>query len=608
MNFGISKDEAELLESSDNDSPPLVAPKKDAKPLQSNQLKANFVKGKKQTEDKTEKKNQLAVPQKMTTRKESASMKEAESKQESRKGSVSQKEPSNKNSRKASEAQDKSKDKQKAQKNQPPQKPQSQEKSQKPAPKQAEKPVQKQPEKPVAKVAAKTAAKPEAHAPAQKASKNIEPESLSQSSEVEEEQEEKPTPKAQPAQKAQAKPQAQPAKQQPQKSAPAQKQAEKLKHVAEKKISEDIDSSEEKEQKKVKTTTVAAKDNKPLLAQKAPAVQHTAKPAEKAKDVKQAPAKPAPANGIHNKNQKKEQQVIKSESEMEEEKQEEEEEQEEAQAEEAAEEQEEEAAEQNEEFIEEAPAQPAKKEKEPYKPKEKWSQKQNQYNENLFELFFQGAPFDATEDDLKAHFKKCPDLAQIKLIKREDGASKGRGFLKFSSEKGMNAALALNGAQFKGRSLIIENTKAAGDRPGQTASGFRNNFGENQGKESASVIVRNLPFAIEEDELKTAFEGCGQIRNVRIIRDEQNQPRGFGFVDFYEIDSAKNALKKTGQKFNGRPINVQYSIPRDDRSGGNGGNQRDFGNKGPRGFGGNKSADPKKGFIGESKMKVVELE
>lgn len=45
--------------------------------------------------------------------------------------------------------------------------------------------------------------------------------------------------------------------------------------------------------------------------------------------------------------------------------------------------------------------------------------------------------------------------------------------------------------------------------------------------------------------------------------NEDGRSKGFGFVDFDNNESAKNAIKKTGEDFSGRSIAVEYSIPRE---------------------------------------------
>lgn len=95
---------------------------------------------------------------------------------------------------------------------------------------------------------------------------------------------------------------------------------------------------------------------------------------------------------------------------------------------------------------------------------------------------------------------------------------------------------------------------------------FFSKFGkETTTPESCNVIVRNLPFSFVEDQLYSNFESCGSIRRARVIVDGEGNSRGFGFVDFYDIESAKKAISKSGEKFGGRPIHVDYSIPREKR-------------------------------------------
>ena len=94
------------------------------------------------------------------------------------------------------------------------------------------------------------------------------------------------------------------------------------------------------------------------------------------------------------------------------------------------------------------------------------------------------------------------------------------------------------------------------------------------------------------------FETCGSIKRVRIIKNDEGNSKGFGFVDFYEVDSAKNAMKKSGEHHSGREIHVDFSIPRsqrdnsqgNERSRGFGGGDRGFSRGGNRGFsrGGNR--------------------
>lgn len=74
---------------------------------------------------------------------------------------------------------------------------------------------------------------------------------------------------------------------------------------------------------------------------------------------------------------------------------------------------------------------------------------------------------------------------------------------------------------------------------------------------------------LTDDELWQAFEDCGEIESVRIIKDRKTYlGRGLGYVNFSTTDAVELALKKDGSDVKGRPIKVQrcdYVAPRLDK-------------------------------------------
>lgn len=62
---------------------------------------------------------------------------------------------------------------------------------------------------------------------------------------------------------------------------------------------------------------------------------------------------------------------------------------------------------------------------------------------------------------------------------------------------------------------------------------------------------------LTEDELWTAFEACGQISSVRIIKDVQTyRSRGLGYVNFTSAGAVELALKMHETEVKGRPVKV----------------------------------------------------
>lgn len=80
-----------------------------------------------------------------------------------------------------------------------------------------------------------------------------------------------------------------------------------------------------------------------------------------------------------------------------------------------------------------------------------------------------------------------------------------------------------------------------------------------------TVFVGNLTFDITENELETFF-GPHEIKSVKIIKDRDEKPKGFGYVEFTELDSLKDALTRTGTNLSGRTVRVSVAEPPKERS------------------------------------------
>jgi len=109
-----------------------------------------------------------------------------------------------------------------------------------------------------------------------------------------------------------------------------------------------------------------------------------------------------------------------------------------------------------------------------------------------------------------------------------------------------------------------------------------------------NLYVSNLSYTLTDDELRAAFEAFGDVSNARVILDrETGRSRGFGFVEMPDNNQATAAINGlNGQEIGGRPAKVVEARPKEERPGGFGGGQRNFGGGaggapgGPRNFGG----------------------
>jgi RNA recognition motif-containing protein len=94
----------------------------------------------------------------------------------------------------------------------------------------------------------------------------------------------------------------------------------------------------------------------------------------------------------------------------------------------------------------------------------------------MYKLFVGGLPFSTTDDELSEAFAAHGKVASAKVITdRDTGRSKGFGFVEFEDEKeGKAAESALNGKEFGGRTITVNEARPREERPKRDFSGGGN--------------------------------------------------------------------------------------------------------------------------------------
>lgn len=72
-----------------------------------------------------------------------------------------------------------------------------------------------------------------------------------------------------------------------------------------------------------------------------------------------------------------------------------------------------------------------------------------------------------------------------------------------------------------------------------------------------TIIVARLNYEVTEKDMRRAFDYYGEIKSIRIVRDESGKPRGYAFVEFERESDMKAAYHDAdGMKILGRRIVV----------------------------------------------------
>jgi RNA recognition motif-containing protein len=90
-------------------------------------------------------------------------------------------------------------------------------------------------------------------------------------------------------------------------------------------------------------------------------------------------------------------------------------------------------------------------------------------------LFVGNLSFDTTENDLQDLFQEYGTVREVSLVNdRVTGRSRGFAFVTFSNAaEGQAAITALEGKEFGGRSLTVNEARPKGDRPDRSFSKAR---------------------------------------------------------------------------------------------------------------------------------------
>lgn len=97
-----------------------------------------------------------------------------------------------------------------------------------------------------------------------------------------------------------------------------------------------------------------------------------------------------------------------------------------------------------------------------------------------------------------------------------------------------------------------------------------------------NIFVGNLAKDVTEQELQALFAECGNVRNVKIIKDLfSGESKGFAFVEMPGNNEAQKAINELNtRELKGKKLVVNEARPREDNRRRGGGRRSGGGNRG----------------------------
>ncbi|XP_062041237.1 nucleolin-like [Lepus europaeus] len=249
---------------------------------------------------------------------------------------------------------------------------------------------------------------------------------------------------------------------------------------------------------------------------------------------KKAPAKAAPVKA-------------KSVAEEEEDEDEEDEDEEDDDDEEEEEEDEEEEDEEEEEEEEEEPIKeaPGKRKKEMTKQKSAPEAKKQKVEATepttSFNLFVGNLNSSKSAPELKTGISDVFAKNDLAVVDVRIGTTRKFGYVDFESAEDLEKALELTGLKVFGNEIKLEKPKGKDSK---------------KDRDARTLLAKNLPYKVTQDELKEVFEDAVEIRLV----SKDGKSKGIAYIEFKtEADAEKTFEEKQGTEIDGRSVSLYYT-------------------------------------------------
>jgi len=184
-------------------------------------------------------------------------------------------------------------------------------------------------------------------------------------------------------------------------------------------------------------------------------------------------------------------------------------------------------------------------------------------------VFVKNLELSVTKEQLHEAFAKYGAITSAVVMLKDDGTSRGFGFVNFETADQARAAVdALNKTKVFGDNEIhVGKAEKAQQRQQELRKQWALRKQEMQSKFSGTnLYVKNLDDTVSDDVLRTLFEPFGTITSCKVEKDETGKSKGFGYVCFHSPEDATRALTTMNNSMhNQKPIYVALHQSREIR-------------------------------------------
>ncbi|KAJ1992410.1 Protein phosphatase PP2A regulatory subunit B [Dimargaris cristalligena] len=165
-------------------------------------------------------------------------------------------------------------------------------------------------------------------------------------------------------------------------------------------------------------------------------------------------------------------------------------------------------------------------------------------------------------------FEPYGNITSAVIAVDQEGKSRGFGFVNFAShDEAVKAVEGMHEAEVEGKKLFVSRAQKKVEREDELRRQYEQAKYEKLSKyHGVNLYVKNLEDDVDDDKLRQEFSVYGDITSAKVMRDENNNPKGFGFVCFSTPEEATKAVTEmNGRMLGSKPIYVAIAQRKDAR-------------------------------------------
>jgi len=172
------------------------------------------------------------------------------------------------------------------------------------------------------------------------------------------------------------------------------------------------------------------------------------------------------------------------------------------------------------------------------------------------------------QETLEVKFSEFGPITSCVVMSDDTGKSKGFGFVAFESHESADKAVEeMDGVEIEGNKITVCRAQKKAERAMELKSKFEAQKIERISRyQGVNLYIKNLEDGIDDERLRTEFSQYGTITSAKVMKDDKENSKGFGFVCFSSPDEATKAVTEmNGRILVTKPLYVALAQRKEER-------------------------------------------